>query len=158
MTKRDEHIAYVKGYKRGYQKGRDRGINECQNNATTFGDTAEAYQKGLEDAWSYARTLYGHSTKELLDMGIYYSNLGEIVKHYEIDEIIEKYAEWLEKKQDGTGSGELYAGEFERDDDHDDDMTINEAIANLKKGQSIPYKHKTLDFVINALEQMKGGD
>ena len=40
-------------------------------------------------------------------------------------------------------------------DDDNDDITIDQAIYNIKRGYGIPHKHKTLKLAIKALKMMK---
>lgn len=142
-VKREVDKQIKAAYKRGYQKGYSEEY-EARQSAVDI-----AYKRGLNDAWKCARKIGDASCTYLESMG--FMNLEyrdrnaswDCVMKYSASEAIAKIKEYEEKQTEKHCENCECFG----------DITIDQAIYNLKRGYGIPHKHKTLTLAIKALEQ-----
>lgn len=126
-------------YRRGYADGKARI-------EPTKAEKEQVYNHGLDAAWECARKIYNSLPEDLGDI----FDCGSITMRELLEDspsyVVTKIKEYEEKQAEKHCENCECFG----------DITIDQAIYNIKRGYGIPHKHKTLTLAIKALRMMKG--
>ena len=122
ITKESFDVLIEAVYEKGYDKGLEDGINKVNTYDADL--KAEAYNKGLEDAWNITRKIYycesdgGYSYDEL-DKIFGTKSCQRILKSFTAFEVMEKVKAYEEKQK------------------QDDEIKVGDEIYNKKYGKAV---------------------